>query len=76
MELRGTTFANEIRATRPPWPPLAPMSEIAGRLAAVGVDAALGEDPGFACGLNVKDGEITYAPVAEGFAQGGPVASW
>ncbi len=46
------------------------------RLASVGVDAALAEDPGFARGLNVKDGEITYAPVAEAYAQGPPVAAW
>ena len=46
------------------------------RLASEGVDAALAEDPGFARGLNVKDGEITYAPVAEAYAQGPPVAAW
>jgi alanine dehydrogenase len=46
------------------------------RLASVGVDAALDEDPGFARGLNVRNGEITYAPVAEAFAQGPPVAAW
>src|SRR5450755_4616106 len=46
------------------------------RLASVGVDAALAEDPGFAQGLNVKNGKITYAPVAEAFAKGPPVADW
>ena len=46
------------------------------RLASEGVDAALDEDPGFARGLNVKNGEITYAPVAEAYAQGPPVAAW
>ena len=45
-------------------------------LASRGVDAALAEDPCFARGLNVKDGEITYEPVAEAFAQGPPVAAW
>jgi alanine dehydrogenase len=46
------------------------------RLASLGVDAALASDPGFAKGLNVKAGEITYAPVAEAYAQGAPVAAW
>ena len=40
------------------------------RLATVGVDAALAEDPGFARGLNVKNGEISYEPVAKAFARG------
>lgn len=34
-------------------------------LANKGVDAALAEDPGFAAGLNVKDGEITYGAVSQ-----------
>jgi alanine dehydrogenase len=42
------------------------------KLATLGVDAALASDPGFALGLNVRDGEIPYAPVAEAYAQ--PVA--
>jgi hypothetical protein len=46
------------------------------RLASVGVDAALADDPGFARGLNVKNGEITYEPVATAFAEGAPVATW
>ena len=46
------------------------------RLASEGVDAALAEDPGFARGLNVRNGQITYAPVAEAYAQGPPVAAW
>jgi alanine dehydrogenase len=37
------------------------------RLADEGL-AALDADPGFAAGLNVRDGEITYARVAEAFA--------
>ncbi|MHB1469344.1 MAG: alanine dehydrogenase [Solirubrobacteraceae bacterium] len=37
-------------------------------LADHGVDAALAHDPGLALGLNVRDGEITYAAVAEAFA--------
>ncbi|MGA2925191.1 MAG: alanine dehydrogenase [Solirubrobacteraceae bacterium] len=45
-------------------------------LATLGVDAALAADPGFAKGLNVKAGEITYGPVAEAYAQGAPVAAW
>lgn len=45
-------------------------------LATRGVHAALAEDPGFSRGLNVKNGEITYEPVAEAFAQGPPVAAW
>jgi alanine dehydrogenase len=35
------------------------------RLAALGVDAALAADPGFAAGLNVKAGKITEKAVAE-----------
>ena len=35
------------------------------RLAARGVDAALAADPGFAEGLNVRDGKITYKAVAD-----------
>jgi alanine dehydrogenase len=46
------------------------------KLATLGVDAALASDPGFAKGLNIRDGEITYAPVAEAYAQGAPVAAW
>jgi alanine dehydrogenase len=46
------------------------------RLAEQGVDAALADDPGFARGLNVKDGEIVYEPVATAYAQGAPVAAW
>jgi alanine dehydrogenase len=34
-------------------------------LANKGVDAAFADDPGFAAGLNVKDGRITYAAVSE-----------
>ena len=34
-------------------------------LANKGVDKALAEDPGFAAGLNVRNGRITYAAVAE-----------
>ena len=45
------------------------------RLAEQGVDAALADDPGFARGLNVKDGEIVYEPVAEAYAEGAPVAA-
>ena len=43
------------------------------RLAEQGVDAALADDPGFALGLNVKDGEIVYEPVATAYAQGAPL---
>jgi alanine dehydrogenase len=43
------------------------------RLASMGVDAALAADPGFALGLNVRGGEIPYAPVAEAYAR--PVAA-
>jgi alanine dehydrogenase len=46
------------------------------RLAERGIDAALAEDPGFGQGLNVKNGEITYQPVATAYAQGTPVAPW
>ena len=46
------------------------------RLATLGVDAALAGDPGFAKGLNIKAGEITYGPVTEAYAQGAPVAAW
>ena len=46
------------------------------RLATLGVDAALAGDPGFVKGLNIKAGEITYAPVAKAYAQGAPVAAW
>ena len=46
------------------------------RLAERGIDAALAEDPGFGQGLNVKNGEITYPPVATAYAQGTPVAPW
>jgi alanine dehydrogenase len=46
------------------------------RLAEQGIDAALADDPGFALGLNVKNGEITYGPVAVAYAQGTPVAPW
>ena len=45
------------------------------RLAEQGVDAALADDPGFALGLNVKDGEIVYEPVAEAYAEGAPLAA-
>ena len=41
------------------------------RLAELGVDAALADDPGFALGVNVKDGEIVYEPVATAYAPGG-----
>jgi alanine dehydrogenase len=34
------------------------------RLADLGAEAALAEDPGFLRGLNVAGGKITYAPVA------------
>jgi alanine dehydrogenase len=34
------------------------------RLADLGVEAALAEDPGFLRGLNVAGGQVTYAPVA------------
>jgi alanine dehydrogenase len=46
------------------------------RLARLGIDAGLAEDPGFARGVNVRDGAIVYAPVAEAFEQGAPVAAW
>jgi alanine dehydrogenase len=39
------------------------------RLATMGVDAALDADPGLALGLNVRDGKIPYAPVAEAYAR-------
>jgi alanine dehydrogenase len=45
-------------------------------LATLGIDAALAADPGFAKGLNVKAGKITYGPVAEAYAQGAAVAAW
>jgi alanine dehydrogenase len=35
------------------------------KLASEGAQAALSSDPGFLAGLNVCDGRITYAPVAE-----------
>jgi alanine dehydrogenase len=35
------------------------------RLAGLGVEAALAADPGFAAGLNVKAGKITYQAVAD-----------
>jgi alanine dehydrogenase len=40
------------------------------QLAGKGVDDALAEDPGFAAGLNVREGHIVYPAVAEalGFA--------
>src|SRR5664279_751943 len=38
------------------------------RLAERGIDGALAEDPGFGQGLNVKNGEITYPPVATAYA--------
>jgi alanine dehydrogenase len=39
-------------------------------LASKGADKALADDPGFAAGLNVRDGHIVYPAVAEalGFA--------
>jgi alanine dehydrogenase len=46
------------------------------RLAEQGAGAALADDPGFARGLNVKDGKIVYEPVATAYAQGAPVAAW
>jgi alanine dehydrogenase len=46
------------------------------RLAEQGAGAALADDPGFARGLNVKDGKIVYEPVASAYAQGAPVAAW
>jgi alanine dehydrogenase len=46
------------------------------RLAERGADAALAGDPGFARGLNIKDGEIVYEPVATAYAEGAPVAAW
>ena len=46
------------------------------RLARRGIDAALAEDPGFGLGVNVTGGEIVYAPVAQAFEQGAPVAAW
>ena len=45
------------------------------QLATFGVDAALAADPGFAKGLNVQAGEITYEPVAEAYGAGAPVAA-
>ena len=39
------------------------------RLADLGAQDALAADPGFAAGLNVRAGEITYAPVAEAYAE-------
>ena len=45
------------------------------RLATEGVDAALAHDPGLARGLNIKNGRITYKPVAEAYAHGAPVAA-
>ncbi len=44
-------------------------------LVSLGVDAALADDPGFGKGLNVEDREITYAPVAEAYAQGALVGA-
>jgi alanine dehydrogenase len=38
------------------------------RLADLGTERALEADPGLAEGLNVRDGEVTYAPVAEAMA--------
>jgi alanine dehydrogenase len=46
------------------------------RLAQEGIDAALADDPCFAQGLNVKEGEIVYEPVARAYAEGTPVAAW
>jgi alanine dehydrogenase len=46
------------------------------RLAEQGVDAALADDPGFQKGLNVRNGEIVYGPVAKAYAEGTPVAAW
>jgi alanine dehydrogenase len=37
-------------------------------LADRGAEAALAADPGFAPGLNVRDGEVVYGPVAEAYA--------
>jgi alanine dehydrogenase len=34
------------------------------KLATDGVQAALGDDPGFLAGLNVAAGRVTYEPVA------------
>ena len=62
-----------VAATRAPTNATLPYVRL---LASRGVDGALAEDPCFARGLNVKDGEITYEPVAEAFAQGPPVAAW
>ena len=42
---------------------------------ALGVDAALADDPGFARGLNVKDGEIAYERVPRPTHRGA-VAAW
>jgi alanine dehydrogenase len=39
------------------------------RLADLGAQDALATDPGFAAGLNVRAGEITYAPVAAAYAE-------
>jgi alanine dehydrogenase len=38
-------------------------------LADRGAEAALAADPGFAPGLNVRDGEVVYGPVAEAYAR-------
>jgi alanine dehydrogenase len=46
------------------------------RLAERGIDAALEADPALAKGLNVRDGEIVYEPVARAYAEGAPVAAW
>lgn len=45
-------------------------------LAEMGIDAALAADPGLGLGLNVRNGEITYEPVATAYAGETPVAPW
>ncbi len=45
-------------------------------LAEMGIDAALAADPGLGLGLNVRNGEITYEPVAIAYAGETPVAPW
>jgi alanine dehydrogenase len=38
------------------------------KIAALGIDEAAASEPGLADGINVRDGKITYPPVAEAYA--------
>jgi alanine dehydrogenase len=54
-----------VTATRALTNATAPYVEM---LANLGIDAALAAEPGLAQGVNVRGGEIVYAPVAEAYA--------